>query len=123
MCNLYGGALHLDIALGAVGWGGRREYNIAYFPYFVGFVLLEVGFFFVGLCSFSFVYAVVLWYIYQWLTTDWWLSPGTPVSSTNKTDRHDITEILLKVKHHKPNQTELPFACNMIECYMRIKLG
>ena len=31
--------------------------------------------------------------------------PGTPVSSTNKTDRHDITEIFLKnvVKHHKPN--------------------
>jgi hypothetical protein len=27
--------------------------------------------------------------------------PGTPVSSTNKTDRHDVTEILLKVKHHK----------------------
>ena len=25
------------------------------------------------------------------------LSPGTPVSSTNKTDRHDKTEILLKV--------------------------
>ena len=24
-------------------------------------------------------------------------SPGTPVSSTNKTDRHDMTEILLKV--------------------------
>jgi hypothetical protein len=24
-------------------------------------------------------------------------SLGTPVSSTNKTDRHDITEILLKV--------------------------
>jgi hypothetical protein len=24
-------------------------------------------------------------------------SPGTPVSSTNKTDRHDITERLLKV--------------------------
>ena len=23
--------------------------------------------------------------------------PGTPVSSTNKTDRHEITEILLKV--------------------------
>ena len=27
----------------------------------------------------------------------WWFSPGTPVSSTNKTDRHDMTEILLKV--------------------------
>ena len=26
-----------------------------------------------------------------------WFSPGTPVSSTSKTDRHDITEILLKV--------------------------
>jgi hypothetical protein len=26
-----------------------------------------------------------------------WFSPGTPVSSTNKTDHHDITEILLKV--------------------------
>jgi hypothetical protein len=26
-----------------------------------------------------------------------WFSLGTPVSSTNKTDRHDITEILLKV--------------------------
>jgi hypothetical protein len=32
-------------------------------------------------------------------------SPGTPVSSTNKTDCHGITEILLKVvlKHHNPN--------------------
>jgi thioester reductase-like protein len=26
-----------------------------------------------------------------------WFSPGTLVSSTNKTDLHDITEILLKV--------------------------
>ena len=26
-----------------------------------------------------------------------WFSPGTPVSSTSKTDRHDITKILLKV--------------------------
>jgi hypothetical protein len=33
----------------------------------------------------------------QWLATGWWFSPGTPVSSTNKTDHHDITEILLKV--------------------------
>jgi hypothetical protein len=27
----------------------------------------------------------------------WWFSPGTPVSSNNKTDHHDITEILMKV--------------------------
>jgi hypothetical protein len=33
----------------------------------------------------------------QWLATGWWFSPDTPVSSTNKTDCHDITEILLKV--------------------------
>jgi hypothetical protein len=32
-----------------------------------------------------------------WLAIGRWFSPGTPVSSTNKTDRHDITEILLKV--------------------------
>ena len=30
----------------------------------------------------------------QWLTTGWWYSP---VSSTNKTDRHDIAKILMKV--------------------------
>ena len=30
----------------------------------------------------------------QWLVTGWWFSP---VSSSNKTDRDDITEILLKV--------------------------
>jgi hypothetical protein len=31
----------------------------------------------------------------QWLAAGQWFSPGTPVSSTNKTDHHDITEILL----------------------------
>jgi hypothetical protein len=34
-----------------------------------------------------------------------WFSPGTPVSSTNKTDRHDITEILLKVVLNTIKQT------------------
>ena len=33
----------------------------------------------------------------QWLATGLWFSPGPPISSTYKTDRHDITEILLKV--------------------------
>ena len=32
----------------------------------------------------------------QWLATGQWFSPGIPVSSTNKTDHHDIAEILLK---------------------------
>jgi hypothetical protein len=30
----------------------------------------------------------------QWFATGQWFSPGTPLSSTNKTDHHDITEIL-----------------------------
>jgi hypothetical protein len=33
----------------------------------------------------------------QWLAAGQWFSPGSPVSSTNKTDRHDITEILFKM--------------------------
>ena len=33
----------------------------------------------------------------QWLVAGLWLSLGTPVSSNNKTDRRDLTEILLKV--------------------------
>jgi hypothetical protein len=33
----------------------------------------------------------------QCVATGRWFSPGTPVSSINKTDRHNITEILLKV--------------------------
>jgi hypothetical protein len=33
----------------------------------------------------------------QCFATGMWFSPGTRVSSTNKTDHHDITEILLKV--------------------------
>ena len=35
--------------------------------------------------------------ICQWLATGRWFSLGPTVSSTNKTDHHDISEILLKV--------------------------
>ena len=35
--------------------------------------------------------------VFQWLAAGRWFSPGTPVSSTNKIDLHDIAEILLKV--------------------------
>jgi hypothetical protein len=35
--------------------------------------------------------------VYQLLAQDRWFSPGTPASSTTKTGRHDIAEILLKV--------------------------
>jgi hypothetical protein len=33
----------------------------------------------------------------QWLAMGRLISSGTPFSSTTKTDRHDVTEILLKV--------------------------
>ena len=41
----------------------------------------------------------------QWLATGRWFSPGPPVYSTKKTDRHDIAEILLKVVLNTINQT------------------
>jgi len=40
------------------------------------------------------------------VTAGQWFSPGTSVSSTNKTDYHDITEILLKVALNMINQTK-----------------
>jgi hypothetical protein len=41
-------------------------------------------------------------------------SPGTPVSSTNEIDRHDISEILIEcpIKQHKPNQPTLQITNN-----------
>jgi len=43
----------------------------------------------------------------QWLAAGRWFSPGTSVSSTNKTDLHDITEILfLKVALNIIKQTK-----------------
>ena len=42
--------------------------------------------------------------VYQLLAHGWWFSPGTPASSTTKTGRHDIAEILLKVALNTINQ-------------------
>ena len=43
--------------------------------------------------------------VYQLLAHDRWFSPGSPNSSTTKTGRHDITEILLKVALNTIKQT------------------
>jgi hypothetical protein len=43
--------------------------------------------------------------VYQLLAPGQWFSPGTPASSTTKTGRHDITEILLKVAFNTKNQS------------------
>ena len=42
--------------------------------------------------------------VYQLLAHGRWFSPGTLASSTTKTGRHDIAEILLKVALSKINQ-------------------
>jgi hypothetical protein len=42
----------------------------------------------------------------QWLVTGWWFSLVTQVFSTNKTERHDITEILLKVALNTINMNQ-----------------
>ena len=42
--------------------------------------------------------------VYQLLVHGRWFSPGTPASSTTKTGRHDIAEILLKVALNSINQ-------------------
>jgi hypothetical protein len=54
-------------------------------------------------CSiFSFLHSAVLDttlcdQVCQWLSAGWWFTQSTPVSSTTKTDHHDIAEILLEV--------------------------
>jgi hypothetical protein len=40
------------------------------------------------------------------LAHDRWFSPGTPASSTTKTGRHEIAEILLKVALNTKNQNQ-----------------
>ena len=43
----------------------------------------------------------------QWLARGRWFSPGPPVSSTNKTDCHDITERLLNMVLNTIKQTNI----------------
>ena len=56
----------------------------------------------------------------QWLAPCLWFSTGTLVSSTNKTDRHDMTEILLKVEFNTINLNlhDLHFVnlCKLMSC-------
>ena len=51
----------------------------------------------------------------QWLATGQWYSPGPPVSSTNKTNRHHdihVTEILLKVALNNITPTHRILSCH-----------
>jgi hypothetical protein len=51
---------------------------------------------------------------YQLLAHGRWFSQGTPASSTAKTGRHDIAEILLKVALSTKNQINQSFFYSMI---------
>ena len=48
----------------------------------------------------------IMWWSLSLLATGRLFSPGTAISSTNKTDRHDITEILLKVAWRYISETK-----------------
>jgi hypothetical protein len=50
------------------------------------------------------LYKVLSDNVYQLLAHGRWFSPGTPASSTTKTGRHDLAEILLKVALNTINQ-------------------
>ena len=54
----------------------------------------------------------------QWLVAGWWFSLGAHVSSTNKTDRHDVhvCEILGKLilNTHYPNPSVI-FSDNLVD--------
>jgi hypothetical protein len=51
---------------------------------------------------FSLPYATLYDKVCQWLATGQWFSLGIPVSSTNKTDRHDYSWniVEISIKHH-----------------------
>jgi hypothetical protein len=59
------------------------EINIPYDLNIYEMRVVQVSVFSVMLCDI----------VCQWLATDRLFSPGTPVSSTNKNDRHDIIEM------------------------------
>jgi len=57
---------------------------------------------------------------YQLLVHGRWFSPGTPASSTTKTGRHDIAEILLKVALNSKNQNQTVISTTDVPRYRTI---
>ena len=60
--------------------------------------------------------------VYQLLAQGRWFSPGTPASSTTKTGRHDIAEILLKVVLNTKIQNSNSFIFVTMELRLTKKL-
>jgi hypothetical protein len=59
--------------------------------------------------------------VYHFLAHGRWFSPGTPASSTTKTGRHDIAEILLKVVLKTKNQSNQ--SNNLYIFYIHVQLS
>ena len=58
----------------------------------------------------------------QWLGPGRWFSLGSGVSSTNKTDRHDIAEILLKVALTPyPSPLSMPYFTLIVVINIKVK--
>jgi hypothetical protein len=61
----------------------------------------------------------------KWLEASQWFSLGTPISSTNKTDSHDIHSkwniVESGIKPHKTNQTKIFFSILWFIYYIRNK--
>ena len=62
------------------------------------------------------VYTVSV-YLHEWGMQN--IYPGTSISSTNKNNRHDITEILLKVALNTINQTKPKAVCWSVTVYSK----
>ena len=58
--------------------------------------------------------------VYQLLAHGRWFSPGTLVSSTTKTGRHDVVEILLKVALNTENQINSIIICFISTLFIKL---
>jgi hypothetical protein len=61
----------------------------------------------------------LIYSVYLGFMAGQWFSPGTPVSSTNKTDCHDITELLLKMAL---NTIFLTLYLNLLILYFSVQI-
>jgi hypothetical protein len=59
----------------------------------------------------------------QWLAASLWFSPGTPFPPSIKTDRHDITEILLKISLNTINQPYPTDSCFLARLYNKTSVN
>ena len=59
--------------------------------------------------------------VFQWLVAGRWFSSGSPLSCTNKTDRHDITETLRKVALNTTTITSMSHVTFFTNQIMRSK--